>query len=47
MSVRKQSGGPTWFMSAMNFFTYAVVSDFFFIPYGRIHLEALSTNMIR
>ena len=35
------------FMSATNFRTYVVVSDFFLIPHGRIHLEALSTNMIK
>ena len=34
-------------LMARYFWTYAVVSDFPLIPYGRIHLKALSTNMIR
>ena len=47
LSVRKQRGRPMAFISARNVWTYAVVSNFFIMPYGHIHLEALSTNMIR
>ena len=46
-TVRKQRGRPMVFISARNFCTYVVVSDFLLMPYGRIHLEALSTNLIR
>ena len=34
-------------MSATNVRTYVTVFDLCFIPYRRIHLEALSTYMIR
>ena len=44
LSVRKQCGRLMAIMSATNFCTYALVSDSRFIPYGRIHLEALSTQ---
>lgn len=46
LSERNHFGDPMSFMSATNFFTNVVVSDLLLVLYGRIHLKAMSTNII-